>query len=79
MSSSSPSFSHSFPTIILLTYRQERPAVVSVNTEASVVDVLAKLAVSHLHRVYVVDGVHHPVGVVSLKDLLKFVLDASED
>jgi CBS domain-containing protein len=54
---------------------QERPAVVSVAPTTHLIDVFRKLAKTGLHRLYVVDGSHKPVGVVSLKDLLRFVLE----
>lgn len=53
--------------------KQEKPAVVTVSAETSLLDVFRKLAKTGLHRIYVVDAAHKPVGVVSLKDLLRYV------
>lgn len=56
---------------------QERPAVVKVSPSTPLIDVFGKLVKTGLHRVYVADAEHKPVGVVSLKDLLRFVLKHS--
>lgn len=50
---------------------KERPAVCVASPNTPVILVLKKLAAAHLHRVYVVNTFRCPVGVVSLKDILR--------
>jgi len=43
----------------------------------TVQDVIEKLAETHAHRVYVVDGEKKPIGVISLSDILQHILEHS--
>ncbi len=52
----------------------EKPAVVTVTPNVPLYDVVHKLAKTGLHRLYVVDPEHKPIGVISLKDVLRYVL-----
>merc|ERR1711976_757245 len=49
------------------------PAAVVVKETDSFSGVIAKLAATGLHRLYVVDD-HHLIGVISLKDVLKVIV-----
>lgn len=49
--------------------------LVSVTKAASVKDAVDLMVKNHLHRVYVVDDDKKPVGVVSIKDILRQIID----
>lgn len=57
----------------------EKPAVCVATPETSIEHVIGKLAATGLHRLFVVDGARHLVGVVSLKDILRYLLLASTE
>ena len=45
----------------------------------SLASVIQKLSASHVHRLYVVDSHHRPVGVVSMRDVIaRFVREPQE-
>lgn len=49
--------------------------LVSVTENSSIKEAVNLMVKNHLHRVYVVDGEKKPVGVVSIKDILKQIID----
>ena len=51
-----------------------RPAVVCVRLTSHLSDVASKLSATGLHRVFVLDENEKPIGVVSVRDLISFVL-----
>jgi CBS domain-containing protein len=51
------------------------PGPFCVQAAATVEEVIEKIVMTKSHRVYVVDVAGHPIGVVSLVDLLKVVLE----
>ena len=51
-----------------------RPAVVCVRTSTTLVDIVKRLAATGLHRVYVLDEHEKPIGVISLRDLIRYIL-----
>eukprot|EP00039_Didymoeca_costata_P020013 m.339726 g.339726 ORF g.339726 m.339726 type:complete len:312 (-) comp18934_c0_seq1:81-1016(-) len=57
----------------------ERPAVVTTRMDSPVLKVIGQLAATGLHRIYVVDEKRHVTGVVSLKDIIKCLLQMSTE
>lgn len=51
-----------------------KAAAITVHKEATLRQVIRKLAATRTHRLYVVDEDHRATGVVSLKDLLHFTV-----
>ena len=51
-----------------------RPAVVCVRTTTTLAEIVKRLAATGLHRVYVLDENEKPVGVISLRDLIRHLL-----
>ena len=58
---------------------KERPAVCVTTSQTPILDVIAQLAASGLHRVFILDGDRKPTGVVSLKDILRTLFLLSSD
>ena len=56
-----------------------RPAVVCVRVDTSLADIVKRMAATGLHRVYILDDHEKPVGVVSLRDLIRFLLPQVSD
>jgi len=46
---------------------------ISCTLETNIYELLHKLASSHIHRLFVIDGEHKPVGVLSLCDILSMM------
>ena len=51
-----------------------RPAVVCVRTTTTLAEIVKRLAATGLHRVYVLDENEKPIGVISLRDLIRYLL-----
>jgi len=47
---------------------------VTVHVTNTLGDVITKLAENKIHRVYVIDEERHPLGVISLRDVLVEIL-----
>jgi CBS domain-containing protein len=56
-----------------------RPAIVCVRATTRLVDIIKRLAATGLHRVYVLDDHEKPVGVISLRDLIRLLLSKISD
>jgi CBS domain-containing protein len=56
-----------------------RPAVVCVRTTTTLTEIVKRLSATGLHRVYVLDEDEKPIGVISLRDLIRFVLPRISD
>lgn len=56
-----------------------RPAVVTVTMQTSLYDAMSKLAATGLHRLYVTNPEHDLLGVISLKDILRFLILSTKD
>jgi len=52
-----------------------RPAVVVVNADTPVHQMIAKLAKTGMHRLFLVDADHKPVGVFSVADAVKLLIE----
>lgn len=58
---------------------REKPAVVTCSVHTTLPTLLAKMVQAHLHRIYITNDDQHVIGIVSLKDLLRYVLQKSTD
>jgi CBS domain-containing protein len=56
-----------------------RPAIVCVRITTSLTEIVKRLAATGLHRVYVLDEEEKPIGVISLRDLIRFILPRISD
>jgi len=56
-----------------------RPAIVCVRTTNALTDIVKRLSATGLHRVYVLDDHEKPIGVISLRDLIRFILPKVSD
>jgi CBS domain-containing protein len=48
-------------------------SVITASPDDKLRDVMAALAKHHVHRVYVIDKKHHPIGVVSQTDIIRLI------
>ena len=51
------------------------PSVVSVQDTTPLVSIIGRLAETRLHRVFIVDSTHRPVGVISVSDIIVLLME----
>ena len=55
------------------------PGAITCKSSDTLEDVMRKLNANYVHRVYVVDEENHPVGVVSLRDIIAAFVQEPKD
>lgn len=56
-----------------------RPAIVCVRVSTHMRDLVKRLAATGLHRVYILDEDEKPIGVISLRDIIRYILPKVSD
>jgi len=55
--------------------KSDKPAVITAPASANLRDIISKLAKTKIHRLFIVDQKRRPVGIVSVKDVIRSLLD----
>eukprot|EP00042_Codosiga_hollandica_P034178 m.237983 g.237983 ORF g.237983 m.237983 type:complete len:170 (-) comp54343_c1_seq2:158-667(-) len=51
-----------------------RPAIVCARLTTHLSEIASKLAATGLHRIFILDDQENPIGVISVRDLIRFIL-----
>jgi len=66
-------FHRIFSNVLVFEDRRRLP-IITVKVENTLMDVINLLEKHHIHRVYIVDDINRPIGVISLTDILAAIL-----